>query len=137
MQIRWRLTLWFSLILCAVLILCGVAFHTLLHRSLRNDVDDNLKVHSANVQRTLNLEDIPAPIDYDTGCGCLPSVDEFVHHAVASPAAVAVNCQIPDRFTGLFGGAVGMSPPPPQAPTSTVATNASAILCVRLTSVSS
>ena len=77
MPIRWRLTLWFSLILCAVLIICGVSFHTLLQRSLRNDVDDNLRAHSVNVQRTLTPGDIPEPLDYDTGCGCLPPVDEF------------------------------------------------------------
>jgi signal transduction histidine kinase len=95
MPIRWRLTLWFSLILCAVLVVCGVSFHTLLQRSLRNDVDDNLKIHSANVQRTLNLEDIPAPIDYDTGCGCLPSVDEFV-----SPG---IYVQLIDRNGNIVG----------------------------------
>jgi len=47
------------------------------------------------VQRTLNLEDIPAPIDYDTGCGCLPSVDEFV-----SPG---IYVQLIDRNGNIVG----------------------------------
>ena len=50
MPIRWRLTLWFSVILCAILVLTGVAIHTILQRHLYNDVDEHLELHAAEAQ---------------------------------------------------------------------------------------
>ena len=41
MPIRWRLTLWFSLILCGILVLSGVVLHYTLRTSLINAVDTN------------------------------------------------------------------------------------------------
>lgn len=77
MPIRWRLTLWFSLILCGTLVLSGAIIHTLLQRSLNNEVDNNLKVYTAEVHSTLNPAQFTQPLDYEAICSCLPSVDEF------------------------------------------------------------
>ena len=77
MPIRWRLTLWFSLILCGILIISGVVLHILLERYLSNQVDNNLKVYSARVHGTLSLEEIPEPLDYDVIHAKLPSINEF------------------------------------------------------------
>ncbi len=77
MPIRWRLTLWFSLILCGILIISGVVLHVLLQRYLSNQVDNNLTVYSARVHGTLGLEEIPEPVDYDVIHAKLPSVNEF------------------------------------------------------------
>lgn len=65
MPIRWRLTLWFSIILCAILVLSGLFIHTLLQSHLRSEVDDDLKVYSAKVHGTLGHEEVPEPLDYD------------------------------------------------------------------------
>ena len=59
MPIRWRLTLWFSLILCATIVLSGVVIHVILQQSLNAAVDDNLRVYSARVHGTLDTEEIP------------------------------------------------------------------------------
>ncbi len=77
MPITWRLTLWFSLILCAILVLSGVVTHILLQRYLSDNVDDNLRVYSARVHGTLNSEEIPEPLDYDVIHSSLPPVNEF------------------------------------------------------------
>ena len=89
MPIRWRLTLWFSLILCITIILSGLIIHNLLQRSLSNEVDDNLRVYSAKVHGTLDPIQIPEPPDYDVIHSSLPPVNEF-----ASPG---VYVQIVDR----------------------------------------
>ncbi|MBT4512305.1 MAG: HAMP domain-containing protein [Chloroflexi bacterium] len=65
MPIRWRLTLWFSLIVCAILVLSGIFIHTLLKNDLRSEVDDDLKIYSAKVHGTLHHEEVPDPLDYD------------------------------------------------------------------------
>jgi len=77
MPISWRLTLWFALILCAILILSGAVFHTLLQRYLSNDVDDDLRLYSAKVHGTLKPEEIPEPLDYDVIHSSLPPINEF------------------------------------------------------------
>ncbi|MDR9459600.1 MAG: histidine kinase dimerization/phospho-acceptor domain-containing protein, partial [Dehalococcoidia bacterium] len=77
MPIRWRLTLWFSLILCATIILSGVVIHSILQESLNADVDDNLRVYSAKVHGTLNTGEIPEPLDYEVIHSSLPSINEF------------------------------------------------------------
>ena len=77
MPIRWRLTLWFSLILCATIILSGVVIHSILQRSLSNDVDDHLRVYSARVHGTLSTEQIPEPLDWDVVHSTLPPINEF------------------------------------------------------------
>ncbi len=77
MPIRWRLTLWFALILCGILILSGTVLHILLQRYLGNQVDDNLRVYSARVHGTLNLGEIPEPVDYGVVHSKLPPINEF------------------------------------------------------------
>jgi signal transduction histidine kinase len=77
MPIRWRLTLWFALILCVILIFSGIVLHFLLQRYLGDQIDDNLKVHSARIHGTLNPQEIPDPLDYDVIHSKLPPINEF------------------------------------------------------------
>ena len=77
MRIRWRLTLWFALILFAILIVSGAVLHILLQQYLLNQVDDNLRVYSARVHGTLNPQEIPDPLDYEVIHSKLPPINEF------------------------------------------------------------
>lgn len=77
MPIRWRLTLWFALILCVSLIGSGALIYTLLQRSLNSDVDNTLKIYSDEVRAALDSSQITDPQDYNAICSCLPSVDRF------------------------------------------------------------
>lgn len=77
MPIRWRLTLWFSLILLAILILSGVLLYSLLQSYLIKEVDNNLRVYSARVHGTLHLQEIPNPVDYQVIHSQLPTINEF------------------------------------------------------------
>jgi signal transduction histidine kinase len=51
--------------------------HILLQRYLLNQIDDNLKVYSAQVHGTLNPQEIPEPLDYDVIHSKLPPINEF------------------------------------------------------------
>ncbi len=78
MAIRWRLTLWFSVILCAVLVLTGVVIHTILQHNLYNEVDDHLRLHTAEAQAVFDTGGDPDPADYNAICSCVPAaVDDF------------------------------------------------------------
>src|SRR4030042_1553469 len=77
MPIRWRLTLWFALILLAILIFSGLVLHILLQRYLLTQVDNNLRVYSARVHGTLNPQEIPEPLDYEVIHSRLPPINEF------------------------------------------------------------
>ncbi|MBM2831221.1 MAG: hypothetical protein HW414_273 [Dehalococcoidia bacterium] len=77
MPIRWRLTLWFSLILLIVLTLTGGVLYTVLQSYLTNEVDDNLRAYSAHVHGTLKSDELPQPLDYDVIHAKLPLVNEF------------------------------------------------------------
>lgn len=77
MPLRWRLTLWFALILSSILILSGVAVHFLLQLYLNTEVDNALKVHSARIHGTLRPEAIPEPLDYQVIHSKLPPLNEF------------------------------------------------------------
>jgi two-component system OmpR family sensor kinase len=77
LPIRWKLTLWFALVLAIILVISGVVLNFVLQRNLINQVDDNLRVHSAEVHGTLNPQQIPAPLDYDVIHSRLPPVNEF------------------------------------------------------------
>jgi two-component system, OmpR family, sensor kinase len=77
MPIRWRLTLWFALILCVVLVLSGVVLHILLQRYLEQQVDDNLEANLARVHGTLNPQEIPEPLDFEVVHSRLPPINEF------------------------------------------------------------
>lgn len=77
MPISWRLTLWFALIVCVILLVSGAILHTMLQRYLSNDVDDDLRLYSAKVHGTLKPEGIPEPLDYDVVHSSLPPINEF------------------------------------------------------------
>lgn len=77
MPIRWRLTLWFALILLAILAFSGLVLHILLERYLLTQVDNNLRVYSAKVHGTLNQQEIPEPLDYEVIHSKLPPINEF------------------------------------------------------------
>ncbi len=77
MRIRWRLTLWFALILLAILVVSGAVLYILLQQYLLNQVDDNLRVYSARVHGTLNPQEIPNPLDYEVIHSKLPPINEF------------------------------------------------------------
>jgi two-component system OmpR family sensor kinase len=77
MPIRWRLTLWFALILSAILILSSVTLHILLQGYLINHIDGHLRVYSAQVHGTLNPQEIPEPLDYAVIHSKLPPINEF------------------------------------------------------------
>jgi len=70
--IRWRLTLWFSLILCATSILSGVVIYIIMQETLNAAVDDNLRAYSARVHGILDTEEIPEPLDYEVIRSSLP-----------------------------------------------------------------
>jgi two-component system OmpR family sensor kinase len=74
--IRWRLTIWFSLILLAILILSGVLLNVLLQHYLDDEVDNNLITNSARVHGTLH-GNINSPLDYNVIHSSLPAVNEF------------------------------------------------------------
>ncbi len=99
MHIRWRLTLWFSGILCVILVLTGVAVHTILQRHLYNNVDDHLQLHIANgqslVTTTAATSSAPGLEDYDALCACVPDLDNF-----GSPG---VYVRLIDRDIGVIG----------------------------------
>ena len=82
MPIRWRLTLWFALILCAILILSGVVLHILLQRYLSNQVDNDLRVYAARVHGTLNPQEIQEHVDYEVIHAKLPPINEFASPGV-------------------------------------------------------
>jgi heavy metal sensor kinase len=95
MPIRWRLTLWFSLILCFTLIASGAVIYTMLQRSLNNDVDNTLRIYSNEVHAAFAAEKITDLLDYDEVCACLPSVDKF-----ASPG---IYIQLTDKTGNILG----------------------------------
>jgi len=95
MPIRWRLTLWFGLILCVTLVVSGVVIYTLLQRSLYSDVDNTLRIYSNEVHTALDTSNITDPTDYDAVCSCLPSVDRF-----ASPG---IYIQLADKNGNIMG----------------------------------
>ncbi len=77
MSIRWRLTLWFALILCVILIVSGAFFYVALGRWLTAEVTSNLKVYSARALDALAAEEFPQPIDYAVVQSALPSSNDI------------------------------------------------------------
>ena len=77
MPIRRRLTLYFALILCAILGLSGIFQYILLQRNLTNQVDDTLRIYSARVHGTFDPQEIPEPLNYDVIHSNLPPINEF------------------------------------------------------------
>ncbi|OGO23988.1 MAG: hypothetical protein A2Z28_03465 [Chloroflexi bacterium RBG_16_51_9] len=77
MTIRWRLTLWFSLILFTILVLSGGLLYTLLGSYLNNTVDNNLKVYSERIHGLFLINQDPQPMDFNMIHSGLPPVNEF------------------------------------------------------------
>ncbi len=77
MSIRWRLTIWFSSILLAILVLGGLALDTLLENYLYNDIDANLQVYTTRVHGTLNFSQTEGPLDSTTIRSRIFPVNEF------------------------------------------------------------
>ncbi len=77
MPIRWRLTLWFALILCLILVLSGTALHILLQRDLIREMDNNLQIYTARIHGNLSTDDIPPSFDYNVIHAKLPPINEF------------------------------------------------------------
>ncbi len=77
MSIRWRLTLWFALILCVILVIAGAFFYVALGRWLTAEVQSNLRVYSARAVDALAAEEFPQPIDYAAVQSALPPPTEI------------------------------------------------------------
>jgi two-component system OmpR family sensor kinase len=76
LSIRWRLTLWFSLIFLVILIISGIVLNTLLRTYLYHDVDLNLQNYSARVHGTIHGNN-DGPLDYNIIHSSLPPINEF------------------------------------------------------------
>ena len=83
MPIRWRLTFWFALILCAILGLSGVIHYVLLQRNLTSQLDDTLNVYSARVHGTVAVQETQEPFNYDIIHSKLPPAE-----VIANPVSV-------------------------------------------------
>ncbi|MDO8473203.1 MAG: ATP-binding protein [Dehalococcoidia bacterium] len=77
MPLRWRITIWFALILTGILVVSGFFTRNLLQTYLTNEIDDNLSVNTARVHGTLHSDQLPVPIDYNVIHSKLPTVSEF------------------------------------------------------------
>jgi two-component system OmpR family sensor kinase len=78
MPIRWRLTLYFALVLCAILGLSGTLNYTLLNNNLTNQLDSNLKAYSEGIRGAVSQGEISQPLDYDTVASIMPHLNQFV-----------------------------------------------------------
>lgn len=87
MSIRWRLTIWFSLVLCLILIVTGVSLYLALQRYLDNEVDSDLKAQSARLHGSLGTDEVQA--DFEVIHSMMPPINEF-----ASPG---IYIQLVDR----------------------------------------
>jgi two-component system OmpR family sensor kinase len=78
MPIRWRLTLYFALVLCAILGLSGTLNYTLLNNNLTNQLDSNLKAYSNGIRGAVSQGEISQPLNYDTVASIMPHLNQFV-----------------------------------------------------------
>jgi two-component system OmpR family sensor kinase len=77
MPIRWRLTLWFSVIVLSILVTTGAVLYFLLNGYLLGETDRSLSVYSATVHGSLLPAKIDGPIDYSVVHSQLPAIDAF------------------------------------------------------------
>jgi two-component system, OmpR family, sensor kinase len=75
--IRWRLTLWFALILLVILIFSDIVLNTLLQNYLLKEVDLHLQDYSTQVHGTVNMQTVPGQADYNVIHTILPPINEF------------------------------------------------------------
>ncbi|MFC1938626.1 sensor histidine kinase [Chloroflexota bacterium] len=78
MPIRWRLTLYFALVLCAILGLAGTLNYTLLQSNLTNQLDSNLEAYSEGIRGTVSQRELSQPLNYDAIESIMPHLNEFV-----------------------------------------------------------
>ena len=94
MAIRWRLTLWFSLILLVILLFSDIVLYVLLQNYLLKDIDNSLEAFSSQVHGTVNAQTIPGQPDYDVIHSRLPPVNEFsspgTYIQIIEPSGTAV-----------------------------------------------
>ncbi len=78
MPIRWRLTLWFALILSIILLSSGLFLYSLVHHYITEEVDDSLTRRSDQVHDVLENEAANSDLsDREILESSLPIVDEF------------------------------------------------------------
>ena len=77
MPIRWRLTLWFSFIVLAILLATSVTLYVQLGRYLTEEADRTLSLHTAQVHGALLPASIDQPVDYNVVHSQLPAINEF------------------------------------------------------------
>lgn len=77
MPIRWRLSLWFTLVLSGILFISGLITNSLLESYLNNEIDNNLNVYTARVHGTLHPDQVPEPVDFNVIHSRLPAISEF------------------------------------------------------------
>jgi two-component system OmpR family sensor kinase len=78
MSIRWRLTLWFALLVCGILVFSGAIVYVWLQRQMFAEVDDHLRMHAAAVHGTLLADGAPEPLDFNLIHSRLPDINELV-----------------------------------------------------------
>jgi len=77
MSVRWRLTLYFALLLCAILIFSGLMLNYILQRNLIGGVDAKLKLYTAQVHGILNPDEMSGSLDCYAIQSELPLINEF------------------------------------------------------------
>jgi two-component system OmpR family sensor kinase len=75
--IRWRLTLWFSVIVLSILAATSVLVYFFVGRYLLDDADNNLGSYAARVHGSILPAKIDGPIDYSVVHSQLPAINEF------------------------------------------------------------
>ena len=77
MPIRWRLTLWFSIIVLSILAATSVLVYFFVSRYLLDEADSNLDSYAAKVHGSILPAKIDGPIDYNVVHSQLPAINAF------------------------------------------------------------
>jgi hypothetical protein len=99
MAIRWRLTLWFVLILLVLGVLSGIVLNTLVHHYLYEDIDNNLRVYSARVHGTLNPQASEELSDYSVIHSKLPPINAFSSPGIYIQLIITRKVAMSDNLT--------------------------------------
>jgi two-component system OmpR family sensor kinase len=76
MPVRWRLTLYFALILCVILGVSGFVNYVLLQRNLTNQIDSALRDHSSRIYDSINTA-LPGALSRSSISATIPQINEF------------------------------------------------------------
>ncbi len=76
MPVRWRLTLYFTLILCVILGVSGFVNYVLLQRNLTNQIDTALRDHSSRIYDSINTT-LPGALNRSSVPAIIPQINEF------------------------------------------------------------